>query len=159
MTERRSDLTDDDYRRLLELRSALRGFLRWSENQARAAGLTASQHQLLLAVRGHVDPRGPTIGEIADYLYLRHHSAVGLVDRADAGGLVTRSEDAYDARVVRVTLSGEGRRALRSLSELHIDELGRLASHLRPLLDGLELSQDDHGGSKLAGRASPAAQE
>src|SRR5579884_1551505 len=88
MTGRRARprLSDADYRRLLQLRTRLRGFLHWSEAQAKAGGLTPAQHQLLLAVRGHDDPRGPTMGDIADYLYLRPHSAVGLVDRADQAG-------------------------------------------------------------------------
>jgi DNA-binding MarR family transcriptional regulator len=147
----RRDLSQADYRRLLALRTRLRGFLHWSEEQAREAGLTAAQHQLLLAVRGHEDQRGPTIGEVADYLYLRHHSAVGLVDRADHAGLVRRLEDPDDRRVVRVALTEAGSRALRRLSRLHLEELTRLASHLRPLLDGLELGQDDRGGSRSAG--------
>ena len=41
--------TDEDYQRLLELRTGLRRFLRWSEQQAEAAGVTPAQHQLLLA--------------------------------------------------------------------------------------------------------------
>ena len=69
--------TDEDYRRLLELRTGLRRFLRWSEQHAEAAGLTPAQHQLLLAIRGHRDPRGPTVGDVAGYLMLRPHSAVG----------------------------------------------------------------------------------
>ena len=83
-------LPDESYAQLLALRTGLRRFQRWSEQQAADAGLTPAQHQLLLAIRGHSDPRGPTIGEVADYLLLRHHSTVGLVDRADAAGLVTR---------------------------------------------------------------------
>jgi DNA-binding MarR family transcriptional regulator len=75
-------MSKDDYAKLLGFRSDLRRFLRWSEEQAKAEGLTPSQHQLLLAVKGHRGPDGPTIGEIAEYLALRHHSAVGLVDRA-----------------------------------------------------------------------------
>ena len=147
----RSELTDADYRRLLDLRTRLRGFLRWSEMEARRAGLTPAQHQLLLAVRGHDDPRGPTIGEVADYLFLRHHSAVGLVDRADAAGLVKRAGDPDDLRLVRVRLTAEGERALQNLSSVHIEELGRLARHLQPLLRGLETSQADRGGSRTVG--------
>ena len=82
--------TDEEYRRLLELRTGLRKFLHWSEQQAQAAGLTPAQHQLLLAIRGHADPRGPTVGDVAAYLLLRHHSAVGLVDRAAVAGVVER---------------------------------------------------------------------
>jgi hypothetical protein len=52
-------LPDDVYSRLLVLRTALRRFERWSAEQAQAAGLTPMQHQLLLAIRGHADRRGP----------------------------------------------------------------------------------------------------
>ena len=46
-------LSDADFVRLLDFRDGLRRFLRWSEAEAKRVGLTASQHQLLLAVRGH----------------------------------------------------------------------------------------------------------
>src|SRR4051795_3101249 len=100
--------TDEDYQRLLDLRSGLRRFLRWSQDQARAAGLTPAQHQLLLAIRGHPDERGPTVGEVAGYLLLRHHSAVGLVDRAEGAGLVAREQDADNLSVVRLRLTAHG---------------------------------------------------
>ncbi|HZU79078.1 MAG TPA: MarR family winged helix-turn-helix transcriptional regulator [Acidimicrobiales bacterium] len=141
-------LADADYARLLALRTRLRGFVHWSEDQAKAAGLTAAHHQLLLAVRGHGDPRGPTIGDVADYLFLRHHSTVGLVDRAEAAGLVRRTRDAEDGRVTRLVLTRLGEKLLRDLSERHLDELRRLAAHLQPLLRGLEVEQVDHGGSR-----------
>ena len=82
-------LNEADFEHLLQLRTGLRRFLRWSEEQSKAAGLTPAKHQLLLAIRGHPDPAGPTIGEIADYLVLRHHSAVGLIDRTVRDGLVS----------------------------------------------------------------------
>ena len=56
-------LTTAEYERLLDFRTGLRRFLRWSEQEAVAAGLTPAQHQLLLAIRGHRDPAGPTIGD------------------------------------------------------------------------------------------------
>ncbi|MGH9097703.1 MAG: MarR family winged helix-turn-helix transcriptional regulator [Acidimicrobiales bacterium] len=118
-------LPDADYARLLTLRSGLRRFERWSEQQAKAAGLTPAQHQLLLAIRGHGDARGPTIGEAADYLLLRHHSTVGLVDRADAAGLVTRTRDPEDHRVVRLHLTKVGAKRLEALTALHLEELKR----------------------------------
>lgn len=123
-------LTDETYTHLLALRTGLRRFYRWSERQARAAGLTPAQHQLLLAIRGHTDPRGPTIGEAADYLLLRHHSAVGLVDRAEVAGLVTRTRDLDDHRVVRLALTEQGEQCLERLSTLNLEELERLALKL-----------------------------
>ena len=133
--------SDDDYRRLLELRTGLRRFLHWSEEQARAAGLTAAQHQLLLAIRGHPDPRGPSIGDVADYLLLRSHSAVGLVDRAASAGLVNRVTDDSDHRVSRLALTPKGTRILDRLSALHLAQWTRLAPHLTSLLDGIATSE------------------
>jgi DNA-binding MarR family transcriptional regulator len=132
-----SKLPDDAYARLLALRTGLRRFLHWSEQQAANAGLTPAQHQLLLAIRGHPDPRGPTIGDVAEYLLLRHHSAVGLVDRADSAGLVVRERDQDDHRVVRLHLTTDGCRRLEALSALHLQELERLSLEL-PAWAGLE---------------------
>jgi DNA-binding MarR family transcriptional regulator len=138
-------LRDADYEDLLTLRSGLRRFLRWSEQQAEATGLTPAQHQLLLAIRGHTDARGPTIGEIADYLLLRHHSAVGLVDRADAAGLVARVRDPEDHRVVRLTLTPAGHKRLQTLSTVHLEELQRLGQRLPNAWRGLMPHQPLHG--------------
>ena len=132
--------TDEDYRRLLELRTGLRQFLRWSEEQARAAGLTAAQHQLLLAIRGHPDGRGPTVGDVAGYLLLRHHSVVGLVDRAEAAGLVSRHPDADNLSAVRLRLTAKGSAQLETLSELHLHELEHLAPTMHALWEALERS-------------------
>ena len=122
-------VSDDDYAELLRFRDALRRFLHWSETQAKAAGLTPAQHQLLLAVRGH--DGDPTIGEIAEHLLLRHHSTVELVDRAERAGLVERFSDPGDGRVVRVRLSRLGQRRIEGLAALHVDELSRLQAGLR----------------------------
>ena len=141
-------VTTDTYARLLALRTGLRRFQRWSEQQARLAGLTPTQHQLLLAVRGHRDQRGPTIGEVADYLLLRHHSVVGLVDRAASAGLVVRRRDPDDHRVVRVGLTSSGAARLETLSAAHLEELKRLTRQISGLWDGLEPAQTAHGFSK-----------
>ncbi len=142
-------LTDADYEDLLTLRTGLRRFLRWSEQQAESAGLTPAQHQLLLAIRGHTDQRGPTIGEIADYLLLRHHSAVGLIDRADAAGFVRRTRDPDDHRQVRLQLTAAGTKRLEALSEPHLEELHRLARNLPKAWRGLMPRQPLHGLSGL----------
>jgi DNA-binding MarR family transcriptional regulator len=139
------ELADQTYARLLAMRTGLRRFLRWSEQQARAAGLTPAQHQLLLAIRGHGDRRGPTIGEVADYLLLRHHSVVGLIDRADAAGLVSRTRDVEDHRVVRLQLTADAESRLEALSALHMQELQRLAHELPDAWEGLGPLQRPHG--------------
>jgi DNA-binding MarR family transcriptional regulator len=132
------ELRDEDYRRLLLFRVDLRRFLHWSEEQAEKAGVTPAQHQLLLAVRGHGDAEGPTIGDVAGYLLLRHHSAVGLVDRAVKAGLIERCEDSTDRRVVRLRLSPLGSQTLQQLSALHLEEIKRLAPRIQVISQGLE---------------------
>ncbi len=138
-------LRDADYEDLLALRTGLRRFLRWSEQQAEGVGLTPAQQQLLLAIRGHPDRRGPTLGEAADYLLLRHHSAVGLVDRAVTAKLVKRVPDPHDHRIVRLQLTASGGKRLEALSEAHLEELGRLGRTLPTAWRGLMPRQPLHG--------------
>jgi DNA-binding MarR family transcriptional regulator len=132
-------LGDQQYRELLAFRTALRRFLHWGDEQARAAGLTGQQHQLLLAIRGHAGQQPPTIGDVAEHLLLRHHSAVELSDRAEQANLVQRVVDGEDRRVVRLRLTAKGRRVLDRLTEAHLEELARLAPIVRRLTRGLEL--------------------
>ncbi|MFN2614346.1 MAG: MarR family winged helix-turn-helix transcriptional regulator [Actinomycetota bacterium] len=100
-------------------------------------GHHTAQHQLLLAVRGSDSASGPTIGEIADALLLRHHSAVELIDRAEAAGLVHRFQDEDDHRVVRLALTREGDRTLAGLASAHLEELARLGPRMSRLWRGL----------------------
>ena len=126
-------LTRQDFEKLLEFRVTLRRFQRWSEDQAQAAGMTHVQHQLLVAIKGHSGSQDPTISELAEYLLLRHHSVVELVDRAANAGVVARSRDAEDGRLTRVTLTPDGEARLSRLGPAHLDELRNLA----PVLDQL----------------------
>jgi DNA-binding MarR family transcriptional regulator len=123
--------TEREFRDLLAFRDTLRRFMRWSSEQAREVGLTPAQHQLLLAVRGHGST--PTIGDIADHLLLRHHSAVELIDRAERLDLVHRHGDPDDARVVRVALTATGERLLERLSPAHLAELHRMRGRVGDL--------------------------
>jgi DNA-binding MarR family transcriptional regulator len=143
-------LAQSDFEHLLELRTGLRRFLRWSEDQAKAAGLTPAKHQLLLAIRGHSDPAGPTMGELADYLVLRHHSAVGLADRAERDGLVQRTSDPNNRSVVHVTLTPAGAAKLDLLAEAHMEEIAHLAPTMRTLWRVLQ--RVDGGTPHPAGR-------
>ena len=136
-----ANLDDAAYQRLLEFRDGLRLFLRWSEEQAAAVGLTPAHHQLLLAVRGHPGPQPPTVSDVAEHLQLRRHSVVGLINRAEAAGLLSRNADPDDQRVVRLSLTRLGARRLEQLSELHLEELSRLAPRLRPVWDGLQIPE------------------
>src|SRR5271165_7431257 len=127
-------LTQQDFERLLEFRVTLRRFQRWSEDQAQAAGLTHVQHQLLVAIKGHPGGKPPTMGDLAGYLLLRPHSTVELVYRAQAAGLVERTPDPADGRMVRVRLTRAGDRVLQKLTRAHLDRLHELATVLDELV-------------------------
>jgi DNA-binding MarR family transcriptional regulator len=140
------DLDETGYHKLEEVRYQIRRFLAFSENAARQSGIEPQQHMALLVIKG--TPRGEeaTIGRIAERLFLKHHSAVGLVDRLQSLGLVSRQSDPHDARKVVVQLTKRGEDMLHRLSLSHrtqLDETGpRLANALR------EISRNVHSTSK-----------
>jgi DNA-binding MarR family transcriptional regulator len=135
-------LTDQEYSKLLAFRAGLRELLRWSERRAAEVGLTDTQQQLLLAIRGHPDPHGPSIGEIAGYLCTRHHSVVQLIDRTEQLGLVARKRgEGKDRRVVRLTLTETGKETLALLSATHLEELRQLTPLVSALVDPAVMPQ------------------
>jgi DNA-binding MarR family transcriptional regulator len=131
-------LSQTDYETLARFRHALRVFLRFSEEAARAEGLTPTQHQLLLSVKGHPGPGPPSISDVAEALQLRVHSAVELVQRAAAAGLVHRRVDPGDGRRQLVDLTPTGERHLMHLSLLHRAELRRFRTEMFDVLCELD---------------------
>ena len=116
-------LSAADYESLAEFRYQIRRFLSFSEHAARAAGLEPQQHQLLLAVKGLPPDVRPRVGEIAERLQIRHHSAVELVNRLASGGYVRRRTSGLDRREVLIALTSKGEKVLRELSLHHKQEL------------------------------------
>lgn len=135
-------LSDDDYRALHEFRYSIRRFERVSEEAARAVGLDPRQHQLMLAVRGLPEGMEPTVGNLAERLQIRHHTAVERVDRLVARGYAERSERTTDRRGVYVRLTEKGAAVLEGLSEYHRKEIRSLAPALVHLLRALSARQD-----------------
>jgi DNA-binding MarR family transcriptional regulator len=123
-------LQDTDYHRLLAFRTELRDFLRWSEQAAHDAGLTPSLHQLLLVVRGHPSVAGPTIGDAAELLHIRHHSVVELAQRAETAGLLERVRDERDHRRMHLRLTNHGHGQLEVLTREHLARIEMLAGVL-----------------------------
>ena len=133
-----ANLTDGDYQALAEFRHALRQFLAFSEAAAAEAGLTPVQHQALLAIKG-MPGAGSTreqvsIGQLAEWLGVRHHSCVGLVERLEAQDLVAKRHDPKDRRRVVIKLTALAERKLAALSAVHRDELRRRGGALGLLL-------------------------
>jgi DNA-binding MarR family transcriptional regulator len=126
--------TENDYRLLAAFRYLLRQFLSYSENAARIAGITPQHYLALLAIRGFPEERKPTIGDLAAQLCIRHHSVVGLVDRLESQGLMTRSPGQEDKRQVHVTLTDKGSELLERLAAGHLVELRRLGPEMQQVL-------------------------
>ncbi len=135
MKTRRKPIREEDYRALAAYRHALRRFLAFSEAAARESGLTPQQHQAILAIRGH--GKHMTIGELAEAMLVRHHSAVELVDRLVSAGLIVRSETPNDRRRVIVTLTPRARGLLERLAASHLEELRHGRALLSKLLERL----------------------
>ncbi|GLQ78556.1 MarR family transcriptional regulator [Mesorhizobium huakuii] len=124
-----------DYQRLSEFRYLIRRFLEFSQLQAEDAGLTPRQHQALLAIKGYPGGGAVTVGDLAERLRIRHHSAVELVNRLSEAGLVVRDQDKDDHRRVLLRLTERADDCLAELSAAHLDELSRIEPMLRRLLD------------------------
>jgi len=133
----KAKLTQADYEALAEFRYALRQFLHFSEDAARTRGLTPQQHQAMLAIKGFPGGGRITIGELAERLQIRHHSAVGLTDRLVAEHYVRRVTDKQDRRQVRLALTPRGEAILEKLSAAHREELQRLGPQIKRLLTRL----------------------
>jgi DNA-binding MarR family transcriptional regulator len=132
-------LSNSDYKAIAAFRAVLRRFLHFSEEAAREAGISPQQHQLLLAIRGFSgEADAPTIGDLAEALQIRHHSCVGLVDRLESAGLVSRSTTEFDARKVFVRLTPQGEEMLAGLTSAHRREHRELSV----VLDALQHLED-----------------
>ncbi|MGY4232583.1 DNA-binding MarR family transcriptional regulator [Bradyrhizobium sp. USDA 4449] len=139
-----SAMRASDYAALAQFRYQIRSFLAFSEAAAAKQGLTPTQHQALLGIKGFVRPGPATVGDVAKFLLIRHHSAVELIDRIEKLGLVSRVADREDARRVHLKLTKKGEQKLQALSRKNLEELRRAAS---PALNRLLKSFGESGGA------------
>jgi DNA-binding MarR family transcriptional regulator len=131
----RPQLDRDAYCTLADFRYLIRSFLTFSQEAARHSGLSPRHHQALLAIKGFAGEVTPTIGDLAERLCIRHHSAVELVDRLADAGLIERLHDACDRRRVFLLLTAVAEQRLADLSAAHLEELHRLRPALLAILD------------------------
>jgi len=151
---RHEKLSPQDYAALAELRYQVRRFLNFSERAARAQGLEPRQHQLMLALKGLPAGSPPRIVTLAERLQIRHNSAVELVNRLVARGLLQRQRSGADRREVLLKLTAPGQRMLRDLSLHHKDELNRLGPSLVASLRRVMQSGAQRGRPSAPNRGS-----
>jgi DNA-binding MarR family transcriptional regulator len=138
----KTPITQAHYETLAEFRYALRKFLHFSEAAAQAVGVTPQQHQAMLAIKGFPGRDHVTIGELAERLQIKHHSAVGLADRLVAESYVARAADPGDRRQVYLTLTPRGEAVLEKLSATHREQLHRIGPQINRLLASLQGASD-----------------
>lgn len=109
----------------------LRQFNFFSEQESAALGLTSQQYQALLAIKGHPESGVITITELAQWMLIKHNSAVGLVDRLEKEGFVRRWPSKQDRRQVGVKLTAHGERVFKRLAVVHRVELHRISPEFR----------------------------
>ena len=93
---------------------------------------------------GVLRDREPTMNELGRHLGLDKSSTTGLVSRAQARGLVTRTVSEVDRRVVRVSITDVGRDLVAKVEERFAERIGELVADL-PAAERREFS-------RLAGR-------
>jgi DNA-binding MarR family transcriptional regulator len=130
-------LTKADYLALAGFRHGVRRYLAFAEAGAKTAGLTGQQHQALLAIKAHPKDQ-MTIGELADELLIKNHSAGELVNRLVKAHLVERSPGVIDRRRVLVSLTRAGEGVLAALSQNNFRELQYIAPAFSGLVAQLE---------------------
>jgi DNA-binding MarR family transcriptional regulator len=130
----KKNLSLDDYQAVAEFRHQIRRYLKFSDTAVRDSSLEPRQYQLLLALKGLPSNVRSRIGELAEQLQIQHHSAVELVDRLEASGLVRRQRSTHDRREVLVVLTSAGEKVLR---ELVLHHRGELSTRGPELIDAL----------------------
>lgn len=130
-----ADLTLIDYDELAELRYQIRRFLHFSESVALEEGIEPRQHQALLAIKAMKEPC--SVGDLAERLFLRHQSVVGLIDRMELRKLVRRTPGKEDKRQVVIALTRSGEVILERLSLTHQTELNESAPALSRALQAI----------------------
>lgn len=146
-----------DYRALGAFRFALRRFMDFSDAGAQAQSLTPTQHQALLAIKAHAGAEPMSVGELADALLVKNHSALGLVDRLVERALVVRAPSSRDRRRVLLRLTPAGEKCLESISRNNLRELQSALPAFAELLRTLEELEFPAASASASGAESRAA--
>ncbi len=129
-----------DYQALAEFRYQIREFLHFSEQAVQAAGIEKQQYQFLLAIKGMPEGTRPRIRELANRMQIQHHSAVELINRLEARGLVKRERAELDRREVLMALTSKGEKVIAELALHHYERLRTAGPRLVTALQRVQKS-------------------
>jgi len=123
VAEKASSPSPEDFAALARFRHTLRQFLAFSEHAAADMGMTTQWYQALLVIKTRGARRPVSVGELAEELLIRDHSAAELVSRLAEAKLVRRRVDPTDRRRSLVVMTPLADRALAKLAALHLARL------------------------------------
>jgi len=109
------------------------------------ADLSPTQYNVLRILRG--SPQGLPCGEIASRMITRDPDITRLLDRLEKRGLISRSREKRDRRMVLTRITEKGLKLLGDLDgpvqQAHRDQLGHLGrSRLRELSELLSVARE-----------------
>lgn len=113
----------EELKALANFRLTLRKFLAFSEQAAAEAGATPQWYQALLVVKTFHGGNHISVGELAEQLMIKDHSAAELVSRLAAAKLVKRKTDPSDRRRSLIVMTAAGDRCLMHLAARHLRKL------------------------------------
>ena len=119
---------------------------RGGEEILKLVGLSPNQYNVLRILRGAGD-QGLCCREVAERMITRDPDITRLVDRLERRGLVTRSRDSKDRRIITVRISEAGLKILKDLDRPMDDASRNRLSHmdkedLRRLSELLEAARE-----------------
>jgi DNA-binding MarR family transcriptional regulator len=119
---------------------------RGAEGILKLAGLSHTQYNVLRILRG-AGQQGLCCREVAERMITRDPDITRLVDRLERRGLLTRSRDSRDRRVITLRITAAGLKVLKDLEGPMTEYNRKLLSHmdkgdLRKLLELLEAARE-----------------
>ncbi len=103
--------------------------VRGLERVLKPAGLSLTQYNVLRILRG-AGPGGLSCRETAERMLTHDPDLTRLLDRLEARGLVTRSRQRRDRRVINVRVTAKGLALLRTLDQPVLEARRRQLQHL-----------------------------
>lgn len=116
-------VTEEDLLSLALFRRSLRAFLAFSENACADLDMTMQWYQALLTIKTFKSSAAISIGELAEELMIKNHSATELVNRLENAGLIIKTPDKDDKRKSLIIITKIGNRKLNKLASIHLFRL------------------------------------
>lgn len=131
---------------ILNLMRTADAISRGGEDILKLAGLSGTQYNVLRILRG-AGEQGLCCREVAERMITRDPDITRLVDRLERRGLLIRSRDGQDRRVIIVRITPSGQEMLKELDspmdEFNRNRLSRMKKDdLRKLLELLEAARE-----------------